>query len=377
MLNKREQNLGALITYFVIVLLMVYLAFFFLGFGGELMMLISMLVILTGSFCLCFFTLRSLRKQGKPATIDYLNVGTQRYLLGLFMVFYGIPKLTGSFFDYQLFALDSKLGEVSEFELAWYYFGKNKWQELFAGLMELVPGLLLLNRRTWYVAALILLPVTGQVFILNLFFKIGGITFPAACILLACNAYILYSKKEQLLQFFRSLNRPSAVELGRRSQWLVKAGRWSVLLLSLGILSLTVKRSFFVSGGQAGYRQLVGAYQLSKVTKNNHVYEPTKQDSNLYKDLYIEKQSRWNILRRCNDKTDAFILTLNPHNDSIALYINKGGIGDDPDIIDSASVLKGIAIMQGERLLINGIQWGDTLQLEYSRRAIKAKQWFW
>lgn len=376
MLNKREQNLGAAISYFVIVLLLVYLSFFFLGFGGELTMLITLVVILAGTFVLRFFTLRSLRKQGKPELIDYFNVGIQRYLLGLFMVFYGVPKLTGSFFDYQLFALDSKLSEVSEFELAWYYFGKNKWQELFAGLMELVPGLLLFNRRTWYVAALVLLPVTGQVFILNLFFKIGGVTFPAACILLACNLYILYSQKEKILQFFRSLNRNSGIDLGRKSKLLVSVGRWSVLLLSLGILVLTIKRSFFTSGSQAEYLELVGAYRLEKVTKNKLPYVPVN-DSSLYKDLYIEKQSRWNILRRCNDKTDAFILKLNPHNDSLALYINTGGIGDDPDIIDSASVLKGTGKTLGDRLLISGVQLGDTLQLEYTRRAIKPKQWFW
>ena len=80
------------------------------------------------------------------------------------------------------------------------------WQELFAGVMELVPGLLLLNRRTYFIGALILLPVTGQVFILNFFFKIGGITFPAAVILLACNLYIVYSEKEKIVQFFRSLD---------------------------------------------------------------------------------------------------------------------------------------------------------------------------
>ncbi|MES2762595.1 MAG: hypothetical protein V4677_10320 [Bacteroidota bacterium] len=376
MLNKREQNLGAVISSFVIVLLLVYLSFFILGFGGELVMLISMLVIFAGTFCLCFFTIRSLRKQGKHNTIDYLNVGTQRYLLGLFMVFYGIPKLTGNFFDYQLFALDSKLGDVSEFELAWYYFGKNKWQELFAGIMEVVPGLLLLNRRFWYVAALILLPVTGQVFILNLFFKIGGVTFPAACILLACNLYILYSQKEKLLQFFRSIAHSSNAELSRKSRGIVSVGRWTVIVLSLGIVALTVKRSFFAGGSQEGYRQLVGVYELHKVTKNNRPYEPGK-DSTLYKDLYIEKQSRWNMLRRCNDKTDAFILKLNPNNDSLELYINKGGIGDSPDIPDSASVLKGTGKLVGNRFLINGLQLGDTLQLEYTRRDIHPKQWFW
>ena len=60
-------------------------------------------------------------------------------------------KLGGTFFDYQLFALDSKLMDVSEFELAWYFFGKNRYQELFVGFMEFIPGILLLSRRTYYI----------------------------------------------------------------------------------------------------------------------------------------------------------------------------------------------------------------------------------
>ena len=40
--------------------------------------------------------------------------------------------------------------------------------ELFAGIMEFVPGLLLFHRRTYYLGAPFI-PVVGQVFILNLF----------------------------------------------------------------------------------------------------------------------------------------------------------------------------------------------------------------
>ena len=71
------------------------------------------------------------------------------------MVKYGVPKLFGHFFDYQLSALDTPMGSVSDFELAWYFYGLNPWHELFAGIMEFVPGLLLFHRRTYYLGALL------------------------------------------------------------------------------------------------------------------------------------------------------------------------------------------------------------------------------
>jgi hypothetical protein len=375
-LNKTEQNVGVLISFLAILLLSLYFIFFSAGFNNEVLLLSLLGAALIGSLAVCIFVLRKYRKENKAVEIDYLNVGTQRYILGLFMIFYGIPKLFGAFFDYQLFALDSKLRDVSEFELAWYYFGKNRWQELFAGIMEFVPGILLLHRRTYYVAALILLPVTSQVFILNFFFKIGGVTLPAATILLACNAYIIYSEKERIVRFFRSLDFSRNVNFGQTASRLIRIFRWVVIALAVLVVFRSVKSNFFKSGDNATYAKLVGVYSLEKVTKNNSDYLP-EMDSLIYKDLYFEKQKRWNILRRSNNKTDAFVAKFNSKNDSITLYINKGGTGDEADILDSLTVLNGVYKLEGDLLKIKGIQLGDTLDLSYRKQDIKPKQWFW
>jgi hypothetical protein len=373
-LTKRDQNLGAVITLFTIGLFLLYLIFSIVGFSDEALIVLGVPLLATIGFCI--FLLRKYRKENRPEVIDYLNVGTQRHLLGLFMIFYGLPKLFGGFFDYQLFALDTKLGDVSEFELAWYFYGKNRWQELFSGLMEFIPGILLLNRRTYYLGAIILLPVTAQVFILNLFFKIGGVTFPAAMILLACNVYILYSQKEKIIQFIKSLDFSPAVIFSGKTRLFLKACKWAIILLAVALIGMRTKSVFFKSDYLVKYERLVGMYMLEEMKKNNAPYTPA-DDSLYYKDLYIERQSRWNILRRFNNKTDAFILELNHTNDSITLYINKGGIGDSPDIKDHATVLKGTYALENNVLIINGIQLNDTLQLTYRRQSLRPKQWFW
>ncbi|MBL7711744.1 MAG: hypothetical protein JNL13_04745 [Chitinophagaceae bacterium] len=90
------------------------------------------------------------------------------------------------------------------------------------------------------------------------------------------------------------------------------------------------------------------------------------------------KQDRWNVLRRFDGKTEAFILNITATNDSISLYLNKGGLGDDPDIIDSASALKGIYRLDPNGLAIKGVQGEDTLELVYEKQKhLKAKSWFW
>lgn len=376
-LNKTEQNVGAVISFFAIVLVLVYIIFSMLGFANETALLVAMAGNLLFSAALCIFVVRSYRKQGRPSVIDYLNVGAQRYILALFMIMYGIDKLMGNFFDYQLFALDSKLADISEFQLAWFFYGKNPWQELFTGIMEFVPALFLFSRRTYYVACLVLLPVTAQVFILNLFFKIGGVTFPAACILLACNIYILYSQKEKIIAFFRSLNFTPVQVPGGKTNTFIKVLRGIGIFLACFLIFIKIRPVAFRSALQKKYQGLVGVYSLIEERKNGVVCNPGS-DSLGYKDLYIEKQNRWNILRRFNNVTDAFILKINMQNDSLGLYINKGGIGDAPDIIDSTTSLKGVYTLAGKILTIRGIQKKDTLQLIYERQdRIRPKKWLW
>ena len=59
---------------------------------------------------------------------------------------------------------------------------------------------------------------------------------------------------------------------------------------------------------------------------------------------------------------------INTKNDSIHIYINKGGIGDAKDIIDSLTVLKGTYKLSWERtLLLKEIQLNDALELMRSR----------
>lgn len=372
-LSKTEQIIGAVINFFAINLFIAYLTLGSFGVGGSALYIFGTLCIGIGIFC--FFTLRYFRRQNQFEAIDYLNVSTQRYLLGLFMIFYGASKLSGNFFDYQLSALDTKLKDISEFELAWYFFGKNNWQELFIGILEFVPGILLFFRRTYYKAAIILLPVTGQVFVLNFFFRIGGITFPAATILLACDIYIIYSQKEKIKAFFKSLDFYPELRLGGSARFLIKFFKWAIYVCVLLVLFMNV-HTIFKSRLELKYEKIVGAYTFKSMKKNHADYIPVS-DSACYKDLYIEKQARWNILRRFNDSMDAFVLKINDHNDSVSIYINKGGIGDDPDIIDSSSVLTGVYSLRDNRLIIQGVQGKDTLELQYIKRDIKPKSWIW
>src|SRR4051812_38277569 len=102
-LNRREQIVGAVISVFAITLLLIYLSLGIIGFDNEVAILSSISLCFLGTISLSVFVFRKYRREAKPSMIDCLNVGTQRYILAIMMVLYGIDKLLGNFFDYQLF----------------------------------------------------------------------------------------------------------------------------------------------------------------------------------------------------------------------------------------------------------------------------------
>lgn len=373
-LNKIEKGFSTLLSLLGILLLLAYtfLSVFKLGVSSSTWLAGSSIIVI-GSYLYLIF---GFVKKNQSDGVDFLNLGTQRYVLGLFMIAYGIPKLFGSFFDYQLFALDQRMVDTSDFELAWYFYGKNKWQELISGLLEFIPALFLFHKRTYFGASVVLLFVTSQIFVLNTFSKIGGVTFYAAAILLAINISLLYSQKNRIIEIFKSHQAAQLSDIKGVPKKLITTLKAFAAVLAISVFFIVLKPYIYKSAATQKYNSLVGKYTLvnplinGKSPSSNHSYR-------LYEDIYIEKQHRWNILRDNNGKLESFVLQLYEENDSLRMYINNNGIGDGAVRIDSASILSGTYTLENDTLSILGTQKNNHLDLTYIRQDLPRKSWFW
>lgn len=108
-----------------------------------------------------------------------------RYFVAFFMLLYGFAKLNGSQFTILDSELDRPMGEVAGFWLTWYYFGYSKAYGTLVALAEIGGALLLLSRRTTLLGALVLLPVTLNVILVDVFFGIDAGALLMAVLLLA------------------------------------------------------------------------------------------------------------------------------------------------------------------------------------------------
>src|SRR6187402_135656 len=91
-----------------------------------------------------------------------------RYFLGFSLLTYGLTKIFQTQFINVNFAVwQVPLEKLSGINLAWTFLGRTSWFQVLLGFLEFVPAMLLLFRRTAVLGAILLLPMTLNVFVIN------------------------------------------------------------------------------------------------------------------------------------------------------------------------------------------------------------------
>jgi hypothetical protein len=124
-----------------------------------------------------------------------------RRTLTLVFLSYGLSKLFRlQFYEPYFHWQETPVGDLSGFELTWYFFGASFAYSIFIGLGEISAALLLLARRTSNIGALLLMVVGGNILAVNIAYGIGVAHF--AGLILAGAVYILLCDATRLIAFF-------------------------------------------------------------------------------------------------------------------------------------------------------------------------------
>jgi hypothetical protein len=121
-----------------------------------------------------------------------LYLGLTRYILGLWMLTYAITKILRTQFVVLPFAIWQRpLESLSGKNIAWAFLGYSPWFQILLGFLEFIPSLLLLFRRTTLLGAILLLPMTLNVFLINHALDLWDATKQISLILLVLNFLVL------------------------------------------------------------------------------------------------------------------------------------------------------------------------------------------
>lgn len=143
---------------------------------------------------------------------------------------YGFAKITGAQFTVLDSELDKPLREVSGFWLTWHYFSYSSVYGTLVALIQVAGAIALMVRRTALLAACVLLPVVGNILLINVFFAIDAGAFVAALLIMCALLTVLVAHRQRLAQLLL----PAPPEPTRKAKSIKLLVTTAVILLPLG-----------------------------------------------------------------------------------------------------------------------------------------------
>jgi hypothetical protein len=125
-----------------------------------------------------------------------------RYSVAFLVITYGFAKLNGSQFTTLDSVLDKPMRDVSAGALTWYYFGYSPYYGTFIALAQVLGGTLLMFRRTTLLGSCLLIPVIGNIILIDVFYRIHYSALLVAIYILSALLFILAHHFHELLALF-------------------------------------------------------------------------------------------------------------------------------------------------------------------------------
>ena len=148
--------------------------------------------------------------------VSFAAMTTCRILLGIGMVPYAVNKILDYQFQVSAWSYGQQLGNVPGRALLWATMGYSPALQVFLGVLELVPAILLLFARTRRIGALAMFPVVLNVALLNFALDLWHDTKIISSGMLALNVFLLLYDWRIYVSFFTRLLAPDAPIANRK-----------------------------------------------------------------------------------------------------------------------------------------------------------------
>lgn len=269
-------------------------------------------------------------KRKEYNTAFYWLLVILRFFLIVAMLLYGFVKVFQIQFQYPSFIeLLQPLGEFSPMGLAWNYMGFSKGFGMFAGLMEITGGLLLIFRRTSTLGAFIIIGVMTQVAMMNMMFDIPVKIFSFHLILMALVIFMTDMKRfiavfikntatKSYEYFYPITSKSYHTTISRLKKVLVP-----ILLVAATILGYLGELNISDINHKP---HLYGIWETETFAINNDTIPPLIADENRWRYLIIERKGR-SVVKSMTDKLIPYTFITDTLGNQITMH-TKGGKKD-------------------------------------------------
>ena len=177
-----------------------------------------------------------------------------RYYLIMMCFIYGIDKLYALQMPFpNQSQLSTPLGDFLPMRFSWMFIGYSTPYQMFSGIMEIVAGLLLLNRKTITLGSMVALTVFINVMALNLCYDIPVKIFSMHLVIYSL--YLVMNDGKRVLRFFvlnKAVEANTINHIHLPKKWM----RITRIVLKLAFIGLFVIKPFYTT------RQFYGSFNI-------------------------------------------------------------------------------------------------------------------
>ncbi len=242
------------------------------------------------------WTLLDRKRRDHARLYEWLRVYI-RFVLAVTMLEYGASKVFPSQFPAPTTdRLMQPIGDASPMGLLWTFMGASVAYNVFAGLGELVGGLLLTVRRTTLLGALVCIGVMSNVVMLNFSYDVPVKLYSTHLLLMAV---FLAAHDSRRLANLLVLNRPAEPEEVRplfQKEWLARAAAAFAavfILYMTGTMLYGSYRDLKDYGGKAASRSpLYGMWNVEELVVDGEVRPPLVTDEKRWRRMFFNTPGR-------------------------------------------------------------------------------------
>jgi hypothetical protein len=250
-----------------------------------------------------------------------------RIFLVAAMLLYGFVKVFQIQFQQPSFVkLLQPLGEYSPMGLAWTYMGYSKGFGMFAGIMEILGGVLLIWRRTSTLGAFIIIGVMTQVAMMNLMFDIPVKLFSIHLVLMAIIIFMtdakrftsvfITNKSTEVYSYYHPITSKSY----HKTLNILKKVLLPILLVAGCILSYLGQLNISDENHRP---ELYGIWKTETFVRNNDTIPPLTTDDSRWNYLLIERKYKA-LVKTMTDELVKHTFITDTTQNRISLYSESG-----------------------------------------------------
>lgn len=304
------------------------------------------------------------RKRQAYNTAFYWFLVVLRFFLIASMLLYGFVKVFPIQFQQPSFiGLLQPLGEFSPMGLAWNYMGYSKGFGMFAGLMEITGGLLLIYRRTSTLGAFIIIGVMTQVTMMNMMFDIPVKLFSIHLVLMSSVIFMTDIKRftavfiknkatERYAYFYPNTSKSYHITMSRLKKVCIPILLIVGTILGyLGDLNISNKNH---------KPHLYGIWETETFIMNTDTIPPLITEGTRWRYLIVEQKGR-SVVKTMTEKLVPYTFITDTLENTITMH-SEGG---KKDSLNLKFEYKAVGTLK-----LFGILENDTLSISFKKKSL-------